>query len=84
MPESYVDGAMTRAAETASRVVKDVQKRLGTVAETQPPRVLSPKQQLERFINMRHDDLVQLKERHGEQAFNRYVVRMRQLAREVS
>lgn len=75
---------MTKAADAASRVVERVQGMLGGVTETQTPRALSPKEQLSRFLAMRHEDLMVLKKRHGEPAFNRYVVRMRQLAREVS
>lgn len=83
MPEPDVEKAMTQAVNVASRALQSVQHRLGSAVDVQQPRILSPKEQLERFIGMDHDQLLALKRRHGEPAFNRYLVRMRQLAQEV-
>ena len=80
----YVKDALRMAGEAVSGAVRDVADTLGPLGGgSRRPRVMSPKQQLERFLSMNREQLSALQQRHGEQSFNRYLIRMRRLAREV-
>ena len=77
-----VENAMSKAATVMGRVVQRMQQTLSN--QVSPPvQVLTPKQQLERFMRMSTDDLRALEQKHGSESFSRYLVRMRQLAQEV-
>jgi len=83
MPQSYIENALAKATTTATNVAQRVQSMLGEGVKPQKTQRLTPQEQLNRFLSMSYDEMLVLKRRHGDQAFNRYLVRMRQLAQEV-
>lgn len=80
---SDVDDAVRMAGVAAKEVVQEMVGMLKPAMTKPAPRFLTPKQQLERFLRMNHSQFEALKQRYGEESFNRYLTRMRQLAREV-
>jgi hypothetical protein len=69
------------AGAAARDAVKMVTDDLGVV---QPKsKVLSPQEQVHRFMGMTQRDFLRLKEKYGDDAFNRYLTRMMQLSKEV-
>lgn len=80
---SDVDDAVRMAGVAAKEAVQEVVGMLKPTTTKSAPRLLTPKQQLERFLRMNHSQFEALKQKYGEESFNRYLTRMRQLAREV-
>jgi len=82
MDGDYVNEAMQMAGQTAQDAVQNLVGQLGPRFAPKP-KLLSPQEQLGRFLRFSHDDLLTLRARYGEEAFNRYLVRIRQLSQEI-
>jgi len=78
----YVSEAVKMAAQAVKEAAQMVRGSLTPLMQQQQPQLLSPKEQLERFLKMSPQGFETLKNMHGEESFNRYLVQMRQLAQE--
>ena len=79
------DEIMTETMRMVRKSMEDTMRVVRTSLAAFAPaqrQALSSKQQLSRFLAMTPENFERLKQRHGEESFNRYMVRMRQLAEE--
>ena len=78
-----VKDALSIASQTVKETVNMLRQGLHPLTAIRRPKLLTPKQQVQRFLGMNHEYLMALKARHGEESFARYVAKMLQLANEV-
>ena len=78
-----VKDALSIASQTVKETANMLRQGLHPLTTVRRPKLLTPKQQVQRFLSMNHEDLMTLKARHGEESFARYVAKMLQLANEV-
>jgi hypothetical protein len=76
--KDVIQEGMNKARGKIENTLSYLQK---SVPKQESPRRLSRREQLDRFLGMRSDELSELRGKYGDREFRRYVNTMRQYAR---